>query len=135
MCRIARQKIAAARLRTRIQIICGDACRVGGHFDSRVRDGIEALQSSGLLNELFRNDNSQVVRYLKRLKRWFPGRRLFVVDYYGKLTRAPIVGRKYQHTLIHDLIQVLSAQGVPPADLREWIKIYENAGCVGGTSL
>lgn len=129
MCRIARQKVKIAKLGNRIQIVHGDARNLGKYFDRRVRDSIESLQSKGLFNELFRTGKSQSVRYLEKLRRWFPGKLLFIVDYYGKLTHTPTVERKYQHTLIHDLIQVLSAQGVPPPDLRGWMEVYKSAGC------
>jgi hypothetical protein len=52
------------------------------------------------------------------------------VDYYGKLTRLKRVGLKYRHTQVHDLIQVLTAQGVPPRNLEGWTSIYRRAGCL-----
>jgi len=30
--------------------------------------------------------------------------------------------------LCHDLIQVLTNQGIPPASMKDWQKIYENGG-------
>jgi SAM-dependent methyltransferase len=129
MCRVARRRIGHAHLAARIRVVHGDARNLSRYFDRSVRTKIEALQSKGLFNELFRAGNSQAIRYLKKLKRWFPGKLLFVVDYYGKLTRVPNIKREYQHTLVHDLIQVLTAQGVPPANLKGWAALYGRAGC------
>ena len=129
ICRLARQKVLKAGLNNRIRIVCGDAQDIGTHFDGRIRNSVECLHSKDLLNELFGHGDLHAVRYLKRLKRYFSGKLLFVVDYYGKLTRAPYVARKYRHTLIHDLIQALSSQGIPPPDLKGWMRVYESAGC------
>jgi SAM-dependent methyltransferase len=130
MCKAARKRIVKAGLGKRVQIVHGDARTLGRHFNARVRGGIDALQSKGLFNELFRRGNTEAVAYLGKLKQWFPGKILFVVDYYGKLTRLKTVRREYQHTLIHDLIQFLSAQGVPPANRKGWSQIYRAAGCL-----
>lgn len=129
MCREAKQRIAKAGLTGRIRIIHGDARSLGKHLPSRARLRIESLQSKGLMNELFRFDNRQAIAYLKRLRGLFPGRLLFVVDYYGKLTRAPKFTARYRHTFLHDVIQFVTAQGVPPADLAGWAEVYHAAGC------
>jgi SAM-dependent methyltransferase len=130
MCKIARERIARAGLKKRVRILHGDARNLGNYIKPDLRRKIDALQCKGLFNELFRSGNSEAIQYLAKLKKWFPGKLLFVVDYCGKLTRVDAVPRKYQHTLIHDIIQFLSAQGVPPADLKGWAEIYEKAGCV-----
>jgi SAM-dependent methyltransferase len=130
MCRAARQRIAEAGLGKRVRIVHGDARRAGSHFSASVRGQMDAVQCKGMFNELFRRGNSEAVAFLGRLKHWFPGTLLFVVDYHGKLTRLKTVPREYRHTLIHDVIQFLSAQGVPPADRKGWNRIYRAAGCL-----
>lgn len=129
MCKVARERIANAHLTKRISIIHADARNLGKYIRLQVRQNIEALQSKGLFNELFRHGNDGAIKYLLKLKKWFPGRLLFIVDYYGKLTRVPNVRPKYRHTLIHDVIQVITAQGIPPSDLAGWVAVYTAAGC------
>lgn len=129
MCKVARQRVVEAGLARRIRIINADAWNLATFLRPKVRSGIQALQSKGLLNELFGQGDKMAIEYLQKLKKLFPGRLLFVVDYYGKLTRVPRIQAKYRHTLIHDLIQVATAQGVPPADLAGWAAVYDAAGC------
>lgn len=129
MCKVARGRILKAQLTNRIRIIHGDARKLGVYLKPEARQSIEALQSKGLFNELFRHGNEGAVNHLKKLKGWFPGRLLFIVDYYGKLTRISGAIPRYRHTLIHDVIQVITGQGVPPADLAGWDEVYEAADC------
>lgn len=129
MCRIARRRIAEARLEDRIRIICADARTVDRLLPKQERLKIEALHCKGLLNELFRHGSDEAAAYLRRLKRLFAGRLLFVVEYYGKLTRVKAPASRYGHTLLHDLIQVLTSQGVPPGDLAGWADVYAQGGC------
>lgn len=129
MCRVARKRIAHANLATRIRIVHGDARNLGQYFSRRVRRDIAAIQSKGLFNELFRDGDEAAITYLAALRTWFPGKLLFIVDYYGKLTRLMNVKRKYRHTMIHDLIQVLTAQGVPPPNRKQWASLYARSGC------
>jgi hypothetical protein len=38
--------------------------------------------------------------------------------------------RKLQReTLLHDYVQLISGQGIPPATAAEWRSIYSQAGC------
>lgn len=129
MCRVARARIARLGMSDRIRIIHADARSLASHLPTKDRRGIECLQSKGLFNELFRNGDEGAVAYLKVLKRLFPGRLLFIVDYYGKLTRVRETRGEHLHTLLHDLIQMITAQGVPPSDLSGWVKVYRAAGC------
>jgi len=129
MCKVARERVKKAQLTDRIYIINGDARRLGSHLRPRDRSRIQALQSKGLFNELFRHGDRQATDYLRMLKKLFSGRLLFVVDYYGKLSHVSRIKTKYRHTLIHDIVQVVSAQGIPPPDLAGWAAIYLTAGC------
>ena len=129
MCKVARERVARAHLTKRIRIIHADARNLGTHLRPQIRQSIEALQSKGLFNELFRYGNEEAIKYLLRLKKWFPGRLLFIVDYYGKLTHVSTVAAKYRHTLIHDVIQAITAQGIPPSDLEGWGAVYDAADC------
>lgn len=129
MCKVARERIADLHLNGRIQIIRADARTLDTCLRPVIRRRIEALQSKGLFNELFRYGEQEAIDYLRKLKKLFPGRLLFVVDYYGKLTQVSHTNLKYRHTLIHDVIQVITAQGVPPPDVAGWARVYHGAGC------
>lgn len=129
MCAAARQRVAEAGLADRIRIVQADARQVAEVLSAPERASIAALHCKGLLDELFRSGSSEAVRFLIHLREGFPGRLLFVVDYYGKLTRVPRVKARHRHTMVHDVVQVTTAQGVPPADLTGWLEVYGEAGC------
>jgi hypothetical protein len=86
------------------------------------------LHGRSILNEFFREGPGQVVELLRTLRRSFPGRLFFAVDYYGALSR-PGGGTDSYDGLLQDVVQALSGQGVPPPDLEGWMPIYEDAGC------
>jgi hypothetical protein len=129
MCSEARLQIAHLNLRGKIKIIRADARKVDSALAPSVRLKVEAIHLGSLLNEFCAGDNSGVISFLRRLKRIFPSRLLFVVDYYGKLQRGRPVSSAYRHTLLHDLIQEASSQGTPPPDLQSWLAIYDIANC------
>jgi SAM-dependent methyltransferase len=124
MCKSARRHANKHGLGSRIRIFCQDATEV-----SQLPDA-DALHAASLINELFSQGSGGVIRFLKQLRDRFEGRDFWVVDYYGTLglgSRAPKEGAL--HGQLHDVVQLLSGQGVPPATLREWRSIYRQAGC------
>jgi|GEM_PF-977993 len=130
MCAAARRAARQEGVGARVHILHGDARDIGRRMTRKQRASVEALQSKGLLNELFRNASSEgAAKYLRQLGALFPGRIMFVVDYYGVLTRLSEYDPKYQHTAVHDLIQLVTAQGVPPPDLEGWAAVYDEGGC------
>jgi hypothetical protein len=128
MCQIAIEELASAGLSDRVRICCGDVWTIDSVLASRERDSIEALHGNSILNEFFGEGSGQVVEFLRRLGESFPGRLLFVVDYYGSLSQR-CAGTDRYHSLLQDVVQALSGQGLPPADLQGWVSIYEAAGC------
>lgn len=131
MCTAARRAAKAEGVSGRVHILYGDARAIGRRMTSRQRSSVQALQSKGLMNELFRNGSSDAAAaYLRGLSALFPGRILFVVDYYGALTRLREFDPKYRHTALHDLIQLVTAQGVPPPDLEGWAAVYDEGDCL-----
>jgi hypothetical protein len=88
-----------------------------------------ALHAASLLNELFGRGPDEAVRFLQTIKNRYPGRHCWIVDYYGQLGHNPPrnCGAPVKHALLHDLIQALSGQGVPPPDLKAWRKVYRSA--------
>ena len=129
MCASAVDLVAQQGLERQIRIFQSDVSKLDDHLRDDERRNIEALHARSLLNEFFRFGSNDVIQLLKGLKRLFEGRSLIVVDYYGKLDRLRDYPLRYRHTLIHDVAQVVSAQGVPPADIRAWAKLYRGAGC------
>jgi SAM-dependent methyltransferase len=124
MCQAARKHASRNGVSSRVRIACQDARDV-----QRLPDA-DALHAASLFNEMFAHGSGEAITYLGKLKERFQGRDIWLVDYYGRLglggnTRASDVG----HALLHDLVQVLSGQGVPPPDLKSWRAIYRAAGC------
>jgi hypothetical protein len=129
MCSAARKRIEDAGLADAISVFHQDVRELGRFLPREVRDEVRALHGRSILNEFFRRGSDEPICFLRNLRELFPDRLLFVVDYYGKLTRLRHVSRRYRHTLLHDMAQILSGQGVPPEDLPGWTAVYEAAGC------
>ena len=124
MCAAAKKHAGKHGVRTRVRIICHDARDVQGLPDAG------ALHAASLLNEMFAHGADEAIDYLRRLKKRFEGRDIWLVDYYGRLgTGRAHAARDVPHALLQDLVQVLSGQGVPPPDLKSWRAIYRAAEC------
>ena len=127
MCATARARVAAAGLAGRIGIIEGDCTDLENSLPAAIRHRVEAVTGASLLNEFFRCGAADAVSWLRCLRELLPGRALLVSDYYGRLgRREPPWPRR---TVLHDFVQVISGQGVPPADREGWAEIYSAAGC------
>jgi hypothetical protein len=129
MVETAARNIRLADVERQVEVAQDDVRAMGGGAAPAFRDDVEALYGRSILNEFFVDDGAAAIEVLRGLRRWFPRRLFFVEDYYGCLTRdvESVDGR--QHTLLQDLAQALSGQGVPPADLTGWQFVYESAGC------
>lgn len=127
MCALARERIAAEGLGERVAVVQGDA------FDATavaaVPTGhVRSVTATSLLNELWgrRPDRPSVAGWLRAMAGAFPGCALVVTDYFGRLGRAPPPWPA--QTAVHDLVQALSGQGVPPGDHDAWRDAYREAG-------
>jgi SAM-dependent methyltransferase len=129
ICAVASEKIAAAGLKDRIRVIRADIRRLANFLPRQERNQVGALFGRSILNEFCRARGRDAVKVLASLRRLFPNRPIFVADYYGKLTYGSPSPARYRHTLLQDLAQSLTAQGVPPPDLASWTKLYRAAGC------
>ncbi|MFI6844456.1 methyltransferase domain-containing protein [Kitasatospora sp. NBC_00085] len=128
MCEEARRRLAGAGLAGRVTVVHGDCSRLEQVLTAEVRDQVETLSATSLLNEFFADGPSAAVAWLRRLRELFPGRALIVADYYGQVgRREPPWPRMHA---LHDVVQVISGQGVPPGDRAGWVEVYEEAGCV-----
>jgi hypothetical protein len=48
------------------------------------------------------------------------------MDYYGSLGKTK---RARPETLLHDYVQCLSGQGIPPTDAQRWSILYKRSKC------
>jgi SAM-dependent methyltransferase len=129
MCRIAKSRIHRLKFSNRICIRRGDARNIEHCFAAAEIREIEAVHARSLLNEFFRGGSREVVRLLRGLRRVLPGRIAWFVDYYGRLGWDLPVNRELLYTSLHDVVQSVSRQGIPPPDVRAWKRIYADSGC------
>lgn len=127
MCVAARRRIAQAGEGKRIRIINADTRQLSTNIAPAVVRRVQGITASGVANEFFFGGSSRAVRWLSTVKRVFPGRTMFIADYYGQL------GFRRQSirpgVALHDFVQVISGQGVPPPDRNGWLKVYRSAHC------
>jgi SAM-dependent methyltransferase len=128
MCETASERLAAADLTGAVRIVHADVRDLAAHLGASERRGLEAVHGRSLLNEFFGTGPDEAVEVVTELRRLLPGRLFFVGDYYGKLGHVRRVKGSYAATLVHDVAQVISAQGVPPPDLESWAEVYARAG-------
>lgn len=124
----ARRNLVAAGLADRVEILDGDVLACAGQIDPERRNQVQALVAASVVNAYFGGGEVGPEDFLRRLGDLFPGRIMIVADYYGRLGR-DAGGAAYRRTLIHDVAQLVSGQGVPPGDLDAWKRIYAAAGC------
>lgn len=123
MVRLARRSIAAQRLDRRIRIVHSGIGRLARVVARRERMTIDAVCAVSVANEFFASDNG-IDRFIGRLRKLFPARLLFLSDYYSRLGRPRAAADGFARTIVHDVAQLLSGQGLPPADLRQWQAVY-----------
>lgn len=125
MCSAARERVEAAGVGERVKIERGDVETLGGTLARNMAESARVVVAASLLNATFARGTT--VSLLSRIRRIFPDRALIVADYYGRLGQVPATGSPL--CLLHDLVQALSGQGVPPPDLPGWQRLYAAAGC------
>ncbi len=126
-CAVAQRRVTAAGQGKRIKLFEGDCRDVKDILPSKVVRVVGTLTATGVANEFFANGNTNAVAWLARLKSLFPGRIMLIADYYGQLGKAKKISSR--EVALHDFVQVMSGQGVPPANLEEWQMIYRTAQC------
>ena len=92
---------------------------------ARRRREVDALCMNSVANAFFAG--TKLTDVLIYLKSHFESRILVISDYYGKLYLQTALGGDYKRTLLHDVAQVISSQGVPPPDIEDWKDIYAKA--------
>jgi SAM-dependent methyltransferase len=127
MCAAARRRSRAAGVGARVRVLEGDCTRLSAVLPAKVRAAVQTVTACNLANELFGHGHARAAAWLRALRKVLPGRLLLIADYYGRLgqRRGPLP----RHTALHDYVQLISGQGVPPADAAAWRRIYSRAGC------
>ncbi|MHA4811754.1 methyltransferase domain-containing protein [Flavitalea flava] len=124
----ANGRIRKKKLFNRARLIRGDVHDFGSLLNPDELRSIDVVIASNILNEFF-EDDKRLLRLLKRLRSSFKGKTLIVQDYYGVLNTRRAEGALYQHTVVHDMVQLFTGQGIPPGDHEGWQAYYEKANC------
>jgi precorrin-6B methylase 2 len=122
--RQAAARVAALGLDQRIELLNGDAPAA---LSGIAADAVQVVLASSFLNG-FWSSPGDIERVLRKLTEYLPRRLLVVSDYYPQLLKTD--GAHEARTLIHDLAQVASGQGLPPSSLEGWATVYVNTGGV-----
>ncbi len=125
MCSAARKRIASLGLGRRIGIFRGDCRDLKRALPASVVNNVSVIIAASVINEFFAEGITKAVEFLTDIRATLPGRTMIIADYYGYWNSAA----KSKEMALHNFIQVISGQGVPPADLSGWKKIYQGAGC------
>lgn len=129
MCRYARKAIKTADLNQRLKIRCADGGNLTESLTKREIKQVEGVYGRSFLNEFFGKGEVEVIEVLKQLHKLFAGRKAWFIDYFGQLGHGGSSGKKHKLTLLQDLAQLVSGQGIPPPNTQVWRKIYKKAGC------
>jgi SAM-dependent methyltransferase len=127
MCAYARANIAARNLADRVEIVHSEIGYFLDQIDVATKSAVTDVVGCSILNEFF-GEPAAAEQFLRRVRSAFPGRRFYVVDYYGSLSGNSWVDDS-DHTVLQDIVQLLSGQGVPPSNLQDWAAIYQAAEC------
>jgi hypothetical protein len=127
MCAEARKRIASTCVGRRVNVFEGDCRALDGSIPPHVRKSVRTISAASVANEFFAEGVDHAVEWLGRLKASFPGRVMLLADYYGQLGSAGTP--RSREVALHDFVQAISGQGVPPVNLRAWKRIYRAAGC------
>jgi SAM-dependent methyltransferase len=127
MIRVAEQRLRAGGVGDRrVRLYVGDATDPATAVPDQVLRETATVVAASVLNEFFHPDPAPAVDLLRKLRQAMPGRILVVADYYGTLGHPAGPGARQ---ILHDWVQLISSQGVPPPDLDGWEEVYRQADC------
>jgi len=109
----------------RVRFFVGDVTEPKTCVPDEVRADVRVVVGSNIVNEFFHAPEA-AAEWLRALGEAFPERVFVVVDYYGTLGHSPDPSPRFA---LHDWIQLISGQGMPPPDLTGWQSVYRDAGC------
>jgi SAM-dependent methyltransferase len=119
----ARRRAAALDLADRLQFRHGRAEQLGRALTKVARDQIQGICAVSVANAYF-GSQTRIDDFFTALKTALPGRTLVLSDYYSRLGASLPASADLRRTLIHDIAQLVSSQGLPPRDLKAWRSIY-----------
>jgi SAM-dependent methyltransferase len=128
MYRHARRTLRENGLGRRIKVKHVDGRDLRGGLSPTEITRIDGLHGRSFLNEFFASGDRDIVEVLRQLRALFPRRKAWFVDYYGRLGHSAGSKDDCQLTLLQDIAQTVSGQGVPPSDAKTWRAIYRKAG-------
>ena len=111
----------------RVTLLHGDCRDVAAALPAELRNRVDLITASSLFNEMFADGPRLAIELLHRLGGLFPGRSLLIADYYGQLGECVVPSPRCG--LLHDLVQAVSGQGIPPPSFHRWLDIYRAANC------
>lgn len=125
MVAVARRRASVLGLKRRIDVRHGSFATIAQNIPKRKRDRIRGICAASVANSFFaKHGGHDIDFFLGRLKSLFPDRILVLCDYYSRLGATARHSARYQRSLIHDVAQLVSSQGLPPANLTAWRRIY-----------
>jgi len=130
MCRQANHAARAAGVTRQIEIRHADARNLKQWLSPPLRNRVDGLHGSSFLNEFFGSGEIEAVKMLRALGQAFPGCKAWFVDYYSSISQRK--GKRkadFPLALLQDLAQIVSGQGVPPANATSWRRLYKQTGC------
>lgn len=121
MCEAITRRLSAADLSDRAKVICSDVTRMTEQLTASEIDSIDLIFAASLVNSF--PSESAAIAFLTTLGQIFPDRIVVIADYYGggSLTAGSAIPARTQ---LHDLVQNISGQLVPPSDLAGWRQWY-----------
>ncbi|MEN2787548.1 class I SAM-dependent methyltransferase [Sphingomonas qilianensis] len=122
----AQRTVDRLGFRSRVELVCGDAIAVVRARGPAAMSNVQVVLASSFLNAFWRraSDLPDLIRALGALA---PGRILIVSDYYGGLGQSEIDALA-PRTLVHDIAQLASGQGVPGSSRILWSDAYAAGG-------
>lgn len=130
LCKRGNRLFENNKLKSRARIYYGDVLKIDEAIPKRSRDAVDIVVANNFMNELFGSGVKKPAEILlAELKKTFPDRYLVIMDYYGVFGTSRRNHPLLQHNYMHDIMQLFSGQGVPPANYKAWNKYYSKAGC------
>ena len=129
MCRLAARRILAAGVRPRVRVERARAQDLCAAISASERKSCDTVYGRSILNTLFGGRSNEAVLVLAGLRRAFPGRRAFFIDYYSEWPAKDPKLPARRVARLQDLAQLASGQGLPPIDRKVWAGYYRDAGC------
>lgn len=129
--RAAKKKAQYHGVDQRISYINGDFREIIHDTDSWLSTfDPEVVIGANVLNAFcFEPDHIDLVAAIASIRRRYPRRLLVIHDYYPALTSLKGLNSSHKSTLLQDVAQMISGQGLPPASKSDWEIIYQSASC------